>query len=166
MNRRIAAACVTSLALVLTGCTSGTGQKTGTEETITEDEAADKAQEHIDNATAVLPDGAELEDRNGVTTASCDDPTDGGPKERVTVSVNYWIRGLAVEDNEANVDLLHEYWTANGYQVLTDSRPDDLYVSVGHEEDSFVVSVQESNQGSLSMSAASPCVWPDGEPSS
>jgi hypothetical protein len=166
MNLRMAAACATSLALVLTGCNYGIGQITGRGETITEDEAADKAQEHIDGAVAALPGSAELEDFGGVNTASCDDPTDGGPKDRVTVSVAYWIRGLAVEDNKANADLLYEYWTANGYQVLDDSRPDDLFVSVGHEEDSFVMSIQESKQGSLSMGAASPCVWPEGRPNS
>ena len=134
------------------------------EETITQEKAAEKAQEHIDNAMAALPDDAELEEQGGTNIAACDDPTDGGSRDRVTVSNGYGIRGLPVEDNDANIDLLHEYWTANGYRVLTDSRPDDVFVSVVHEEDAFMMSIQASIQGSLSIGASSPCVWPEGTP--
>ena len=151
-------------AFLLTSCSTGCDQKAGTEETITQDEATEKVQEHIGRAMTDLPASAELEKRGGSYIASCDDPTDGGPKDRVTVSVSYWIRGLETEENDINVNLLHEYWTKNGYHVITDSRPDDAFISVRHEQDSFTMSVQESIQGSLSISASSPCVWPEGTP--
>jgi hypothetical protein len=136
------------------------------EETMNQDEAAERVQEHIDNAVAVLPDTLELERVGGVNVAACDDPTDGGPRDRVTVGRSYWLDGLPSEDNDTNIDLLHEYWTANGYRVLTDSRPEDVFLSVEHEEDSFRMSVQGSAEGSLSLGASSPCVWPEGTPGS
>ena len=134
------------------------------EETITQDEAADKVWEHINGVMSSLPDEAELETRQGMNFASCDDPTDGGPKDRITVSERLWIRGLPAEENEANIELMYDYWIDNGYRVLRDERPDKLSISVEDEEDAFRVSLRVSDQGSLSIGASSPCVWPEGTP--
>jgi hypothetical protein len=131
------------------------------EETITEDEAAEKVREHIDNAMTALPDTAELEERRGTIVAACDDPTDGGSRDRVTVNERFWVRGLPVEDNEANIQALHEYWVANGYQVLHDQRPDRMFLSVQHEEDSFRMSIRTAGDDSLTIGASSPCIWPE-----
>lgn len=85
-------------ALVLGGCRAGP--------TTTEDEVADKAQEHIDGILTVLSEDAELDMRESTLFAACDDPTDGAPQGRVTVSETFWVRGLPVEDNDANIDLV------------------------------------------------------------
>ncbi|NYH55751.1 hypothetical protein HNR06_005340 [Nocardiopsis arvandica] len=136
------------------------------ETTITEDEAAERVREHIDDTMTALPDTAELEERRGTVVAACDDPTDGGSRDRVTVSETFWVRGLPAEDNEANIELLHEHWTSNGYRVFEDLRPDDMFLSVEHEKDAFGVTVQVAGDGGLSLSASSPCVWPEGTPGS
>lgn len=133
-------------------------------ETITQDEAASKVQEHIGGTLTAPPEEAGLETRLGTIFAACDDPTDGGPKDRVTVSETFWIWGLPVEDNESNIELMYEYWTNNGYQVLRDQRPDSMSVTIEHSEDAFRVGLRVSNKGSLSISASSPCVWPEGTP--
>lgn len=159
-------ACALALALALTGCGVSTPDETGREETITEDEAAEKVREHIDNAMTALPESAELEERRGTIVAACDDPTDGGPRDRVTVSERFWGRGLPVEDNETNIESLHEYWTTNGYQVLHDQRPDELFLAVENEEDSFRMSIRTAGDDSLTIGASSPCVWPEGAPGS
>jgi hypothetical protein len=159
-------ACAMGLALAATGCGPSAPGETGTETTITEDEAAQKVREHIDSAMAALPEAAKLEERRGTITAACDDPTDGGPKDRVTVSETFWVRGLPVEDNEANIELLHEHWVSNGYQVLEDLRPEDMFLSATHTEDAFGVTVQVAGDGSLALSASSPCIWPEGAPDS
>ena len=158
---RIAALVVASM---LSGCGIGTTGETDMNETITQDRAAEKVREHIERTLTALPDEAELETRRGTLFASCDDATDGGPGDRVTVSETFWIRGLPVEDNEAGIERMYEYWTANGYRVLRDERPDSLSLTVEHEEDSFRVGVRTSDKGSLSISASSPCVWPEGTP--
>ena len=166
MNRLKIAAYTSMAALVLTGCNTGFGQRAGMEETITQDEAAEKIEQHVTDAVAVLPDTVELEPLGPVAFASCDDPTDGGPKDRVTVSQRQWLTGLPAEDNEQNVDLLYDYWVSNGYRVIHDLRPDELFVTTESETDAFNVSVQASDEGSLSIGASSPCVWPDGTPNS
>lgn len=136
------------------------------EETMTQEEAAERAREQIDNLMEALPETAQLEERGGPNFAACDDPTDGGPRDRVTVSDSYWIRGLPVEDNDQTIELMYEYWTANGYRVLRDERPDKPSIAVENEEDFFWMSLRISDEGSLSISASSPCVWPEGTPNS
>ncbi|WP_017570679.1 hypothetical protein [Nocardiopsis halotolerans] len=136
------------------------------EPTITEAEAADKVREHIDNAMTALPESAELEERRGTIVAACDDPTDGGSGDRVTVGERFWIRGLPMEDNEQNVEALHGYWTTSGYRVLHDQRPDKLFLAVEHEEDAFGMSIRTAGDGGLTIGASSPCVWPEGTPES
>ncbi|WP_198658981.1 hypothetical protein [Nocardiopsis sp. FIRDI 009] len=131
---------------------------------MTQDEAYERAEEHIAGAVAVLPETVVLSSLGGDLSNPCFDTVDGGASGIAAVGRTYWLRELPVEDNEANVDLLYEYWTANGYQVTDDGRPDDLAVFVEHEEDSFRMSVQSSVQGSLSISSSSPCVWPEGTP--
>ena len=156
-----------TLALAVSGCgESGESEAADTEDTMNQDEAATRVQEHIDGTLTALPEGAELETRRGTLFAACDDPTDGGSQDRVTVSERFWIRGLPAEENDANIDLMVEYWTGNGYEVLRDERPDKSSVTVLHTEDAFHVSLRVSNQGSLSIGASSPCVWPEGTPGS
>lgn len=158
--------CVVTLGLALSACGSTQDGNTEMNESMTQGEAATKVQEHIDGVMSSLPDEAELEKRQGMIFASCDDPTDGGPKDRVTVGERLWIRGLPTEENETNIDRIYDYWTNNGYQVLRDERPDKLSISVEDEEDFFRMSLQVSDQGSLSIGASSPCVWPEGTPNS
>lgn len=164
MIRLIHWSCIAAFALIATGCGSDTSGEADMNETITQDEAAAKVQEHIDGTLTVLSEEAELETRRGTLFAACDDPTDGGPENRVTVSETFWIRGLPAEDNTSNIDLMYEYWMDNGYEVLRDERPDSMSVTVEHSEDAFRVSLRVSNEGSLSISASSPCVWPEGTP--
>ncbi|XKK37537.1 hypothetical protein HFP72_22420 [Nocardiopsis sp. ARC36] len=169
MNRPAywAGAVALALALSVGGCGApGESEDARTEDTMNQDEAATRVTEHIEGVVAALPEGAELEPRQGMNVAACDDPTDGGPRDRVTVSERLWIRGLPVEDNEANTDLMVAYWTDNGYEVVMDERPDNQSVTVRHTEDSFNVSLRVTDQGSLSLAASSPCVWPEGAPGS
>ncbi|MFE3460320.1 hypothetical protein ACFXKD_22465 [Nocardiopsis aegyptia] len=153
-----------AIALAVSGCGTAENGSTAMDETITQDEAAEKVTEHIEGLMASLPDEAELETRQGMNFASCDDPTDGGPRGRITVSERFWIRGLPVEDNETSIELMYEHWTSNGYRVLRDERPDKQSISVEDEEDSFRMSLRVSDQGSLSIGASSYCVWPEGTP--
>ncbi|MFE1099907.1 hypothetical protein ACFW4K_05255 [Nocardiopsis alba] len=153
-------------ALMLTSCSIGHSQREGTEETINQDEAAQKIDQHFTEAIVALPDNVELEPLGPIAFASCDDPTDGGTKGRITVSQRQWLTGLPKEDNEQNVDLFHDCWVSNGYRVIHDLRPDELFVTVESETDAFNVSVQASDEGDLSIGVSSPCVWPEGTPNS
>lgn len=128
------------------------------EDNMNEDEAADRVEEHVDQAVSVLPAGVELEPLTEPIVGGCDG---GGDDESVTVSHTYWLRELPSEDNESNAETLHQYWSNNHYEVLRDRRPDKLSISVQHTEDAFRMSLRESEEGTLSLGASSPCVQRD-----
>lgn len=143
------------------GSESPEGQKINS---MSQDEAADRVEEYIDDAAAALPGDVELEPEGDTTFASCDDPTDDGPKGRVIASHVYRLSGLPTEDNEANAELLHQFWTDKGYEIILDRRPERIYISAESSGDAFTIFLRSSVQGTLSLGASSPCVWPDGEP--
>ncbi|GAA1212679.1 hypothetical protein LY12_003167 [Prauserella alba] len=162
--------------LLAEGCggdaASGSGEGTdsgGTEggrqlRTLTIEQARDRAQQHIDRAVAALPVTPELTLHRD-DELECTDPDDNGPAGRYQVGRTYWLDRIPTERSAEIVDTLHGHWTSGGFRVLADERAsDDRFVSVEHGEDAFRMSVQQSKDGSLSLGASSPCVWPDGEP--
>lgn len=147
--------------LLVAGC-SGDEQM----RTLTEQEAAARAEEHIKQAVAALPIEPTLT-LQYADSAECLDPTDNGPRGRYQIGKTYWLDSLPSDRNAELVDTLYRYWVANGYRVLTDERSaSDMFVSVESETDEFRMSVKESVEGDLSLGASSPCVWPDGVPPS
>lgn len=138
--------------------------KGGSMRTMTQDEAAQRAEEHIQRAVAALPEKPTLTLLRD-DAAECLDPTDNGPRGRYEVSRSYWLDDLPAERNAEFVDALVEHWDGNGYRVLTDKREShDRFVSVEDTRDAFRMSVKQSVEGDLSLGASSPCVWPDGVP--
>ncbi|EHR61448.1 hypothetical protein [Saccharomonospora cyanea] len=132
--------------------------------TMTEDEAAQRAEEHIRRAVAALPVEPTLTLLRA-DSAECLDPTDDGPRGRYEVGRSYWLDNLPEGRNAEFVDALHEYWTSNNFRVLADKRDGhDRFVSVESNDDAFRMSVKQSVEGDLSLGASSPCVWPDGTP--
>ncbi|OQO94708.1 hypothetical protein B1813_00980 [Saccharomonospora piscinae] len=132
--------------------------------TMTEDEAAQRAEEHIRRAVAALPEKPALTPLRA-DSAECLDPSDNGPRGRYEVGRSYWLDDLPGERNAEFVDALVEHWSAHDYRVLTDKRETkNRFVSVEHRGDAFRMSVKQSVEGDLSLGASSPCVWPDGTP--
>jgi hypothetical protein len=168
-------AAVLACLLLLTGCggqedatrpdAAPTSQESGDQmRTMTEQQAAERAQEHIDRAVAALPEQPTLTLQDESST-ECLDPTDNGPRGRYEVGKTYWLDDLPATRNAEYVTALYDYWTTNGFQVLTDERSaDNMFVSVENNDDSFRMSVKQSIEGDLSLGASSPCVWPDGVP--
>ena len=150
---RFRAVLTTTSALALILCTAACNSRPV--QNMTEDEATEKVQEHIDGALTALPGTVELDPLSGPVVGGCDG---GGEDEDVTVSHAYWLRELPTEDNEGNAELLLQYWSDNGYETLRDRRPDKLSISVENTEDAFRMSLRESDQGTLSIGASSPCV--------
>lgn len=131
--------------------------------TMTEQEAAERAEQHIAGAVAALPDRPALTLLSDLSM-ECLDPDDGGPPGRYEVGRTYWLDGLPSDRNGSYVDALCSYWRSHGFRVLADTRPNDLFVSVEHDDDAFRMSVVASDDGRLSLGASSPCIWPDGTP--
>ncbi|WP_184585342.1 hypothetical protein [Lipingzhangella halophila] len=146
---------------MLVGCGPEVSEE-GPESPLDKEQAEERVEEHItETATTALPESLELESFGGGVPSAC-----GSNPDLVTVSKRYWLRGLESEDNEEYVEALHEYWSNNGYTVVEDLRPDELFMHVRNDEDDFTMSVRESAQGSLSLGASSPCIDPTGRVSS
>ncbi|KWW98203.1 hypothetical protein TH66_18335 [Carbonactinospora thermoautotrophica] len=160
-------ACVAVLALcgLLTACGFAELDRRFMKPTMTEEQAAQRAEEHIRRAVSVLPPTARLENPF-FNTMPCADATVPGPEGRVSVARTYWLRGLPKENNRAYFDTLYEFWTRNGYRVLSDDRAnrESMYLWVEHTGDSFRLSIQSNDYGDLSIGADSPCIWPKGTP--
>ncbi|WP_049568070.1 hypothetical protein [Nocardiopsis sp. SBT366] len=128
------------------------------EDLINEDEAVEKIDEHINDAVAVLPGDVRLEPLGQPNFGGCEG---GGENEPVSASHIYWLRDLDPEDNDANAEALHQYWSDNGYEVTSDRRPDKLSISVRNVEDGFGMTLRVSDEGTLSVGASSPCFHPE-----
>ena len=135
-------------------------------DTLTTQQAGDRANEHIKNAVDALPDNPSLRTKNIVNdTMECKDPSDNGPRGRYTIYKSYWLKDIPKNHNTELVDTLYQYWKNNNYRILANQRSrDDKFISVQHNEDAFRMSVDEDDHGTLALGASSPCVWPDGTP--
>lgn len=95
----------------------------------------------------------------------CDDPSDLGPRGRVSVAKVFWLRELPTERTDELFNAMHSYWLSHDYRVLSDQREQGgpaLFVE--NNADAFRMSLQTNVRGELTISATSPCVWPDGTP--
>lgn len=124
-----------------------------------------RMEEHIARAVAALPVRPQLEEQS-FDRLLCDDPSDLGPRGRVSVGKRYWMRGLASERATELFDAMHSYWLSHDYRVLSDrrGRPGVPALFVENNADAFRMSMTTSVRGDFAISATSPCVWPDGTP--
>ncbi|MDV6011830.1 hypothetical protein F8178_04950 [Haloechinothrix sp. LS1_15] len=132
------------------------------EPTITEEQARDRAEQHLHDAIAALPDQPSLRQLSDYSDA-CTDPTDGGPQGRYQVGMTYWLDDLPKEKNREYLDVLYAHWEANNYRIRGDRR-DRGSIYVEHNDDAFRMSIRTSDEGDLSLGASSPCIWPEGTP--
>lgn len=133
--------------------------------TLSVPQANQRVEEHIADAVAALPVKPRLEAQTDLGPLNCDDPSDQGPLGRVTVANGYWLREVPQESNAEIFETMHAYWLSHEYRVLDDSRDTRApALFVESNRDSFRMSLQSSLKGNLTISATSPCVWPEGTP--
>jgi hypothetical protein len=97
-------------------------------------------------------------------TATCltDSATAG---ETVSVNRTAWLRGLPGRDDDAAGQQVLAFWRRQGYQILDYSGLNDGQPGIDAvSTDYFTVSLDTSQDGTLSLSASSPCVFPHGTP--
>jgi hypothetical protein len=134
-------------------------------ETLTENEAVARLEDHLQLAAGQLDPCPRLEP--GLSgTMPCDDPTDGGPMGRVFVEAHYMLRGVDPADNRRVFDTLYRFWTEHGYALLQDLRDREKapQLKVRHADDGFSISLRQNLADELKLSGSSPCVWPGGNP--
>ncbi|MCX9191690.1 hypothetical protein C3Y87_09730 [Carbonactinospora thermoautotrophica] len=162
-SRSLAVLGAVILCSLLTACGQPVG---GKEKTLNQQQADQRAEEHIQRAVAAVFTPPPRLERQLFLTFQCKDPSDLGSEERIQVTRRYWLRDLPKERNREYFDKIHEYWTHNGYHVLEDDRadPNNPALFVEHNDDGFRMSLQANFQGDLTIGATSPCIWPNGEP--
>ncbi|MGH4020074.1 MAG: hypothetical protein ACRDT0_12740 [Pseudonocardiaceae bacterium] len=167
MTIRLLAGVLGALVVLVAGC-GVVAIRDGSEDmqTLSEQQALQRVEEHIARAVAALPVAPRLEKQSAVGAVPCDDPSDLGPLGRVSVSDTYWMRGLDFDRPQELFAVMHDHWLAHDYRVLADHRDDHVAPAlfVEHNGDAFRMSMATSVQGDFSISATSPCVWPDGTP--
>jgi hypothetical protein len=131
--------------------------------TITINEANDKVDAYITRAMAELPPGATLEVNTYNRTEDCSDPTDNGPKGRVSAGRSYKILGLQVEAIPSYFDTLRAWWQANNFRILGDT-PRNEFLWVENNSDGFQMTLKANPAGGIYLLAGSPCVWSNGTP--
>lgn len=136
-------------------------------QTLTEEQASSRLEQHLRAAIEQIEPRPQPEP-GLVGSMPCDDPTDGGPLGRVFVEAHYTLHGIAAGANRRIFDVLHRYWTEQGYTVLSDQRDRERapQLKVRHRQDGFSVSLRENLARELRISGSSPCVWPEGNPPS
>lgn len=134
--------------------------------TLTKDEAAHRAEQHIQAAVAALPVDPTLSSLDDSAT-ECQDPSDNGPRGRYEVRKSYRLDGIPKKQNSEVINTLYHHWDHKDYRILDDYRSDDdMFISVEHEGDAFRMSVIRNDADQIVLGASSPCVWPDGVPAS
>ncbi|MEV8566815.1 hypothetical protein AB0436_14820 [Streptomyces sp. NPDC051322] len=102
----------------------------------------------------------------GSATAQCLDPTDGGSEKRRVVSRVYWLRGVGKADNQRLGQQVLHLWKKQG-QLITSATgvgTDKPEIHGGSKPDDFLIALEASDNGWLSIGATSPCIWPQGTP--
>lgn len=133
--------------------------------TITEQQAFQRAEDYVRQAMSALPPEARLEVLSAANSLACDDPTDNGPRGRVTVGNIYWVRNLSKESIPQYMDAMVRWWTEHDFGILSDTRnPNSNYVSAENKIDGFRMAFSDNPKGELTLGADSPCVWPNGTP--
>lgn len=146
-------------AVLLSACTGGVGM----EPTMTLTEANNAVDEHVTEAVAQIPGDTELDERGRSEDFPCDDPDDHGPGGRKIADRDYEVLGIDPDQIPAYFDTLKAWWLANGFAELT-NEPKYEYLWVENTHDGVRMSLQANDEGHLYITAASPCVWPNGTP--
>jgi hypothetical protein len=163
---RVSATAVVTLAvMVLSGCSSGSS--VNNHPTMTQQQAANRVEHVLQSTAAVLTPRPHLELNQPLSVVGpCLDPADGGSENRVIVPRSYWLRGISPQDNASIGMQVLDFWKKQGYLIahthgVGTDQPD---ITGRTRPDDFLISLEWSADGSLSIGATSPCIWPKGTP--
>lgn len=131
--------------------------------TITLAEANRRVEEYVSRARTALPPDANLRLDYLEKAGSCSDPTDNGPRNRLTASRHYSIDGVQRDRIPSYFDALRRWWVEHNFRVL-DNNPRYEFLWVEHNEDGFQMTLKSNPSGELYLISGSPCVWENGTP--
>lgn len=134
--------------------------------TITRQQATDRAEQILrDTADGITPRPRLEVYRPGSIDGLCVVDPSNTADTRIQVVRDYWLRGITTHDNITIGDQILRLWKQNGY-IISDT------LGIGTDSpsihavtrDNFLVALEWSNNGALSIGTTSPCLWPDGTP--
>jgi hypothetical protein len=169
MKQLLRATLIAALTITAAAACTSSNNGRGMQPTITLQQARDQATAYGQAAQAQLPGSPKLVGPRR-TSLDCDDPTDNGPKGRVDVGDYYDVDYHGIDplpDNTTIINHMYDYWSAQGYQVLQDTRSKDRgrHIRFENPKDGFRFGLVEADTGSqLSLQISAPCVWPNGTP--
>ncbi len=132
--------------------------------TMTQDQAAARAGQIVRDTAAALTPKPRLESApvfgNGPSPCLANVPNAG---KMVSVAYGYWLRDIPESANAAIGQQVKAYWQKQGYRIETAKGLDNGQPDIsGTTKDDFLISLNWSSNGALSMGATSPCVYPHG----
>jgi hypothetical protein len=161
-KRYIAAVAAVSTVMMLASC-EGDAMDSD-EPTITKLEASARLSRYVQQIVQdTLPKTVRLEDHGPVSELGCTDPV-GKPDGRLHVSASHWIRGIDPVTYNKHFDAIKGWWATNGWKIVNDDRPGDMFINADNPVDQFGMSIQANDKNDFSMTVSSPCVWPNGTP--
>lgn len=134
--------------------------------TITQQQASARVEQILQETAAALSPRPRLETyKPGSYVGGClINPADTADK-RVQVTRTYWLRGITQHDNVSIGEQVLQLWKHKGYTIDSTldigSNAPEVH---GTTQDNFLIALEWSDNGALSIVATSPCVWPDGTP--
>ncbi|MFD8494961.1 hypothetical protein [Amycolatopsis sp. NPDC059657] len=152
-------ALLTGLLAMVVSCGS---EDAGMQPTITIDEANQRVDDYITRALKVLP-ATKLELNSQELAGDCSDPTDHGPKGRVTAERSYKLIDLPETAKSSHFASLRTWWLANNFRILSDTPPNE-FLWVENNADGFQMTLKAHPGAGVFLLAGSPCVWRGGKP--
>jgi hypothetical protein len=134
---------------------------------MTQDQAARRAEQIVSETAAALSPKPRLESApifgNGPSACLADIPDAG---KMVSVAYTFWLRGVPENENGKIGLQIKAHWQKQGYHIEKSSGFDKGQPDIsGVTKDNFLISLNWSSNGALSVGATSPCVYPHGTPS-
>ncbi|HUL24701.1 MAG TPA: hypothetical protein VLW44_02885 [Streptosporangiaceae bacterium] len=154
-------------AVVPLGASGCTGGSTLPQHTITEHQAITQAEQILrDTASAITPRPTLELSRLLTDTGPClVDPTNTADT-RVQVSRAYYLRGFPRQGNASVAQQVLAYWQHKGYAISDTQRMngDTPAIHGATSSGDFTISLDTGGDGTLTIGATSPCLWPNGTP--
>lgn len=164
-NRFNLSAVLVAVILSTSACNGGEnpGGDAGMKTTMTQAQANQAVDKHIQDAISRIPD-AKYKERIRFEDNPCTDPDDHGAKGRINAQRDYEITEIEPAKIPQYFETLRRWWSSNGFRILDNTKPYE-YLWVENNADAVRIALQAS-EGHLFIKASSPCVWKNGTPNS
>lgn len=146
-TRAVTVLIATVLLVAMSSCTTSNDSEAPMKNTITQQQANERVEQYVRDAVATISPTARLEVLGGSRDFPCDDPTDNGPKGRITASRDYWLQDLPADKHNDYIDALIEWWKEHNFALLRDDRPKDSYVTAENRQDGFRMGIKGTVTG-------------------